>query len=178
MASDPLQGTTFVPMRYYGIRCRLDGIDWHFVWYTNDADGVLVDGDGSILAFRNQSDLEIYAARLGFEFEAEEPILYDLDAIDRWLEDPRGSAIDCKLFLDAWNLFDDVASSIQSRLFEWTSREADGPYDKLYWGNNLPAVTPPGKRYEPIWSDDEVETLQKILGEGISLVRFALREEA
>jgi hypothetical protein len=163
-------------MRYYGIRCRLDGIDWHWGWYTNDTDGVLVDG--AILAFRSRSGLETYAARLGLEFEAEEPPLYDLDAIDRWIEDPRESEIDSKLFLETWNLFDDVASSIENRLFEWISREADVVYDKLFWGNNLPAVTPPGQRYDPVWSDDEVETLRKILGDGIGLVRFALREQA
>jgi hypothetical protein len=165
-------------MRYYGIRCRLDGIDWYLVWYSNDADGVLVAGDGAILSFRSRSGLETYAARLGFEFEAEEPALYDLDGIDRWIEDPRESEIDSKLFLETWNLFDDVASSIENRLFEWISREADVVYDKLFWGNNLPAVTPPGQRYDPIWSDDEVETLRKILGDGIGLVRFALREQA
>ena len=170
-----LQLTTWLAMRYYTIRCRLDGIGRHCVWYTNHADGVLVGGDGAILSFRNRSDLETYASHAGFEFDAEEPILYDLDAIDRWLENPEGSAIDCKLVLEAWNLFDDVASSIE---FEWISQEADVVYDKLFWGNNLPAVTPPGKRYDPIWSDDEVETLRKILGDGIGLVRFALREQA
>jgi hypothetical protein len=49
-------------------------------------------------------------------------------------------------------------------------------YDKLFWGNNLPVVTPPGEFYVPAWSDEELAELHRILSDGMRLIRVAVRE--
>ena len=161
--------------KHYRVRYRLDGVDSFLIWYSNDWDGVIVEGDGSVPSFRARSALSAYAERWGLAFEAEETSEFDLDAIEHWLSRPEDSPIDCCLFLNAWNLFDDVASSTGGGSFERTSRGASGVYDKLFWGNNLPAVTPPGEHYAPVWADGEVAELHRILGDGMALFRNAVR---
>ena len=88
---------------------------------------------------------------------------------------PDSLPIDCSLFLNVWNLFDDVASSTGVGAFERNSREALVVYDKLFWGNNIRAVTPPGEHYVPAWTEGEIAELHRILGDGMALVRNAIR---
>ena len=120
-------------------------------------------------------DLGVYAERRGLAFEAEEPSEYDFDAVERWLSRPEDSPIDCRLLLNDWNLFDDVASSTGGEALERTSRGVAFVYDKLFWGNNNPAVTPSAERYVPVWSGEEVAELYRILSDGMALFRNALR---
>jgi hypothetical protein len=157
--------------KHYQVRFRLDGVDSYLIWFSNDSDGVVVELDGSVPTFRARSDLCAYAGRRGLALEAEEPSEFDLDAVERWLTRSDPGAIECGLFLDAWNLFGDIASSKGCAAFEGASRSAVVVYDKLFWGNNLPTVTPPGEHFVPAWSDAEVAELHRILSNGMALVR-------
>ena len=49
------------------------------------------------------------------------------------------------------------------------SRAAAGCYDKLFWGCNLPPVTPPGERYVPRWRPDELADLRRVMRAGLDL---------
>jgi hypothetical protein len=49
-------------------------------------------------------------------------------------------------------------------------------YDKLFWGNNLPLITPEGERYLPEWSADEVQSLAQILASGLDLFISVVRQ--
>lgn len=40
-------------------------------------------------------------------------------------------------------------------------------YEKLFWGNNLPTVTPAGKTYVPVWTQNELERLRSVMAYGI-----------
>jgi hypothetical protein len=161
--------------KHYQVRYWLDGLDSFLIWYSNDSVGVVVGSDHLITTFHARSDLCAYAERLGLTFEAAEPSEFDFDMVERWLSRPNNSPIDCCLLLNAWNLFDDIASCTSGGEFQRTSREASGVYDKLFWGNNLPAVTPPGEHYVPVWADGEVAELHRILSDGMKLFRNAVK---
>lgn len=124
------------------------------------------------------SGLGTDAASRGIEFEPEEPSQSDPHVIEQGLEAPQGPTIDCQLFLNARDRFDDVAASLGRRRFERMSGEADAPYDQQFAGNNILVMSPTGKHYGPTWSEEEVEMLQKMLDEGIGLVQRSLKEEA
>ena len=47
-------------------------------------------------------------------------------------------------------------------------------YDKLFFGNNLPAMTPPGEHYDPTWSDAEIRILCSVIAAGLHLFRSHL----
>ena len=160
---------------YYRVRYRLDGVDRYLIWFSDDPDGVVVACDRSIASFRTRCDLDSYAEWRGLAFEPEEPAEFDLDLVEAWLRRPCGSTVDCNAFLNAWNLLDDVASSRGDAAFEQASRGAGRVYDKLFWGCNLPPVTPEGESFVPAWSEREVAELRRILSDGLRLMRDAIR---
>jgi hypothetical protein len=57
---------------------------------------------------------------------------------------------------------------------DMTARGAEKIYDKLFFGNNLPAITPAGVSYEPVWSHDEIETLSRIYRLGLTGLRAGI----
>jgi hypothetical protein len=83
--------------------------------------------------------------------------------------------VDCGLLLEAWNLFDDIAASIGAHLHDRGERR-DKVYDKLFWGNNLPAVTPPGRSYQPLWNGCELRILRSVLRRGLDILPRHVRQ--
>ncbi len=159
--------------KYYACWYRLDRKDAYLIWYSNDPDGVVIDGAGRVPTFSDLAHLRAHADALGLRVKEEDPILHDLDAVARWLERPQQKGIDCAGCLAAWNLCSDVAVSIGDRMCDRDRERVYIVYDKLFWGTNPPSVTPSGKQYKPIWTDAEVEALAEMLGYGLGLFRRA-----
>lgn len=164
---------------YYPLLYRLDGRDAFLLWCSNDHDGVMAQ-DGRILSFSSDAALRRFAARHRISLEDEAPTLHDLDAVHTWVGEPRGDTIDCALLLNAWNLFADIARSLpgSGADFSELDRAHDTVYEKLFRGNNLPAVTPEGERYDPEWSYEEVAALTRLLECGLHLLRAVRKEVA
>lgn len=154
---------------YFILWYRLDRVDSYLIWYTNDFDGVVVDNSEQVIMFKYIPLLRKYADKCGLHIEEEEPGLHNLDAVKDWIENPSKTDINCDILLSAWNLFIDIASSVQDVTFDRDREKTDLIYEKLFWGNNLPAVTPPGKHYKPNWTDDEIEKLQEVLADGLKM---------
>jgi hypothetical protein len=79
--------------------------------------------------------------------------------------------------LDAWNFLDDLAGMHvgADTPYARLSRGAAECYDRLFWGNNLPAVTPPGERFEPVWSAEELIKIRRVLAAGLVILAAELR---
>lgn len=155
---------------YYLCRLQLGG-HWFVIWFTNDHDGLLHDSNGRLLAFSTADAALTHAAKLGVMVEPDPPIEYDFDSLARWCEQPSAETIDCSEFLNAWNMLGDAGTLPTRNLGKRV-------YEKLFWGNNLPAVTPPGETYTPEWSLEEVRELQSILKSPIDRLRAELRRSA
>ena len=149
---------------------RLTGEERFFVWCSDTQDGVLLSAPGTMAFFTHLSEVERYASAHDFVLEASKPHLYDLDRLTEWLSS-QTQPIDCEFLLDTWNLLTDIAATLQTRLIEPTGSLA--VYDKLFWGCNLPSMTPPGRHYEPIWSPEEVGTLVTVLRSGLQVLHDA-----
>jgi hypothetical protein len=110
--------------------------------------------------------------------EDEKPILYDLDFIAAWVAVPV-EPVDCVQVLNAWNLFTDISASVHSprnSAFETLKSRSRVLYDKIFWGNNLPAVTPIGEHFVPSWSQSELRSIAEILAAGLHLFTSCVRE--
>jgi hypothetical protein len=166
----------FPPMsrEYYNLWYRLDGCDAFLIWYTDEEDGVVVDSDEKALSFQNTEDLLGYAASRGLSVCVEDPLLHDLDVIAEWLGTGDVRSVNCEDFLAAWNLFEDVSRSVGGS-FDDNRKLTEKIYEKLFWGNNLPIVTPEGKSYEPIWTKRELKIMREVLGSGLLLFRKKVR---
>jgi hypothetical protein len=155
---------------YYRLWYRLDHTDGYLIWFSNDEDGVVTQPDGTVPSFRDQEALRAYATFHQIDLDAMEPLVHDLDVVVQRLRRPLSAEIDSDAFLTAWNLFGDLATSVNGD-FDGDRKRTQQIYDKLFWGNNLPAVTPPGKQYTPVWSDDELLLMREILHDGLLLFR-------
>ena len=150
---------------------RLDGRTTLLLWASDDgADRVVADGN-LVVAFDDLDELRAHATTLGLEVEPEPSALVDLDASERWCRS--GGDPDPVLLIDTWNLCWDVSNG-SGTAFEHRSDELDVLYDKLFYANNLPSVTPPGERWEPEWPQEQVAGLRELIGRGIALVRSSL----
>jgi hypothetical protein len=157
-------------MKYYPLLYRLHAQERYLLWISNEHDSVAVDAEGFIPSFRDLTVLRQFAAMNRYSLESEEPVLHDLDWVVTYTTG-QAVPVDCVEALTAWNLFGDIAVSIQGHgmTFRKLKSQHFEIYDKLFWGNNLPAVTPEGRQYIPQWSPDELKSLAQILTAGLGL---------
>ena len=75
-------------------------------------------------------------------------------------------------FLAVWNLFGGIARSSPDAGASFRAQDGHlgALYEKLFWGNNLPAITPEGEHVTPEWSSAEVTSLGRVLREGLDLL--------
>lgn len=161
----PKEGRT-----HYVCWYRLDSTDAYLIWYSNDDDGVIVDSSKDVLVFTAPEDASTYAKANGILIKKEAPELHDLDIVDRWSngqadETPRPDEI-----LAAWNLLSDISSSVGEE-FEKGEAGSGQIYEKLFLGNNLPSITPPGEQYTPVWEEDELQLMRNTLKKGLEVFR-------
>jgi hypothetical protein len=83
----------------------------------------------------------------------------------------------CAQLLNAWNLLGDIARSVNASLDD-RGPEADKCYDKLFYGNNLPSITPPGEHYGPYFDDHEQRVITEILDRGRVILASRLDHRA
>ncbi|MGV8849384.1 MAG: hypothetical protein ACOH16_07545 [Propionibacteriaceae bacterium] len=66
--------------------------------------------------------------------------------------------------ITAWNALDDLTAALGTRL-DFEGSLASAAYDKLFWGLNLPAVTPVGNWFTPQWWPKELGKIDQVLRE-------------
>lgn len=164
---------------YYQLLYRLEGVEALLLWYSNGSDGVATGADNRVPSFKTAADLLAYSEARGLLVADEQPALHDLDAVAAWLAEPQGDTVACSDFLAAWNLFGDIARSCPqfSASFADRDKQLRMVYEKLFWGSNLPSVTPPGEHYTPEWSRDEVTDIRQILQDGLDMFVAVRRQE-
>lgn len=163
-------------MKYFPLSYRLRKEARFLIWISNGDDSVLVDADGSVPSFKDLKTLESFAEQNGIQLESETPVIHDLDWVAGW-RIAHAAEIKCVPALHAWNLFRDVAASVQAKGAEFAKLDRNEPliYDKLFWGNNLPAVTPEGRSYVPQWTLQETQLLAAVLSTGLDLFESCVR---
>ena len=155
---------------YYIVKFTWKGKNRFITWYTNDEDGVVLDG-GKVALFENIDECKAFASKLGIGISEESNNRYDFDSIYGWTVSPKADKIEPVHFIDAWNLADDITSSLnKGGNYTVTEDEDQDLYNKLFWANNLSAVTPVGSEYEPIWSDGEINALARSLNRVLRVI--------
>ncbi|MEO5877731.1 MAG: hypothetical protein ABIS86_09110 [Streptosporangiaceae bacterium] len=161
---------------FYPYGFRLDNQEHLLVWFCEDAepDGVIVN-DGRLVSHADLDGLYDYARVTGLRLVDDTELSWvDLDAIAFWTVVGDEVEPDCVELLNAWNLFSDAAHSLGVPL-QVRSAALDQVYDKVFWGNNLPMMTPVGESFEPTWSDAELLMLRETMNRGLDVIRQGLR---
>ena len=157
--------------KYFRCLCRLDGSDFNLIWYSDDTDGVVVDGP-KVVGFRSVKGFEEYSRAVDLAIEDEAPMLHDFDQLIRWSADHESNPVDCDLLLSAENLLSDILSSIGGEPSLSSALDADTTYEKLFRGCNLPSIG--GPQYTPLWTASELKRLAKRMEVRILAFRSAL----
>jgi len=161
--------------KYYILWYRLDSSDSYLIWYSDEKDGVFVDESGTVPSFRDANSLVKYAESRGISVDVEEPNLLDLDVLGKWLKEKDVELIDSNSFNGAWNLFADVSLSTNGG-FDSNQELTQKIYNKLFWGCNLPSVTPEGEQYHPAWTKGELKIMHEVLSSGLQMFRRRIRK--
>jgi hypothetical protein len=166
---DGVDGTS---RQYYSFSYRLDGQIQYLIWFTDEDDGVYLDADATVPSFSKQEELYEYAQAAGISVDLAESVLLDLDTVSEWLVDRTADTVDCVVLLNAWNLFDDVSRSLGGT-FDANRERTGDIYNKLFWGNNIPAMTPEGQSFHPTWTQIELDIMREVLRSGFALFNNA-----
>jgi hypothetical protein len=152
---------------------RLDGVRRILLWESGDdgADHVVVDDRGMVLEFPSVSAARETRPPAGRVLSSEPATHYDFDTVQAWCAST-ADTLDCATLLSAWNLLGDLPHA--ENLFAWADVRAKGVYDKLFFGCNLPAITPQGNHYVPTWSAPEITALKRVLLLGLAELRARL----
>ena len=172
----PYKEITMSERSYYICQFYLSKMSYFIIWYSDEQDGLLLDHSGKIASFGTLAHAKTYAKKNGISIIPKPVPVYNFDVISTWCLKPLPDLIKCELFLNTWNMFSDVAATIGSRsIFATADRGLYTIYDKLFYGNNLPAITPEGMSYVPEWSTTEAEEIAKIFKAGLQDLYGSLR---
>lgn len=71
----------------------------------------------------------------------------------------------CELLLNGWNFIEDLLNTfnLDQEKIRLKSLVLNTAYEKLFYGNNLPSITPEGKLYTPIWLREEILAMKNEL---------------
>jgi hypothetical protein len=178
MARDRLYeaiGEAMSERQHYLCEFRLGGKRLYVVWYSDTRDGLLVSTNRTLVSFESPEQARAYASSHAIALESQHMSVFDYDLIESWCGRPLSERIDCGEFLNAWNMFADVASSLEG-VSEFVAANAGMTdiYEKVFYGNNLPSITPEGQHYKPTWSVEEVKALADLLSLGLQELRRSL----
>lgn len=160
---------------HYVCAYRLDQQEAYLIWFNSKPDGVVVDWVGFVPAFQDRSSLREYVVSHHLFFDGQDEILDNLDTVKHWLASPDRNTVNCVDFLNAWNLFGDIAKSVGDENFDSQPQKTNNIYQKLFLGNNLPGVSMAGEYYDPTWTQGEVELLGEVLDYGLQMFRYRVR---
>jgi hypothetical protein len=68
----------------------------------------------------------------------------------------------CEILLNGWNFIEDMGRTFQqdTKMKRLKTKVLNKAYDKIFAGNNLPAVTPEGRSYSPLWTKNEMKAMR------------------
>jgi hypothetical protein len=68
----------------------------------------------------------------------------------------------CSVLLAGWNFIEDMGRTfnLKNDMKRLRSKRMDKAYEKIFYGCNLPSVTPNGKSYSPLWINQEIAVLR------------------
>lgn len=140
----------------------------HFlIWYEDEnmKDRVYTS-DGKVICFYREEEAQRKAEELNINIT--DTCFYDVERLIYWFS-MHQKEMDCNFLIDFWNLFSDIAYSVGKKLEPVKTKRSNRCYSKLFWGLNLPAVTPEGCEYEPIFTKKERKLIREIMRTGLEI---------
>jgi hypothetical protein len=153
---------------HYIVQFRLSGETLFLLWHYGEPDGVLVNEHKQVVCFSSTGLLQQYAEAGNLHVNERVSDLYDLDYIGDWVHHPDVATLQPTLFLDGWNLFDDIrASTANGDVVAQSQPGEQAVYEKLFAANTSVAEIVLGHVEPPRWSRRDMLLLARVLREGL-----------
>lgn len=156
----------------YSMSYTGDSTDY-YIWYedTKGRNRLYTAGD-KIAVFRSESDAKQQIITRGMQYK--DTVFFDAERLDYWLFTGSRSQIyvddqlDTEFLLDFWNLFDDAAYSLGTKLPEPSG--ADACYEKLFRSCDAAALISDPAALNPALSEDALAIIRSVLKAGFDLI--------
>ncbi len=146
--------------------CFGDSSDF-VIWYKDENDENRVyTSDGKVVSFPSEEKAHRKADELNINIT--DTCFYDVERLIYWFT-MHQKEMDCNFLIDFWNLFSDIAYCVGKELEPVRTRRIKRCYNKLFWGLNLPAVTPENCEYEPVFTKRERKLIREIMRTGLEI---------
>ncbi|MFR7986032.1 MAG: hypothetical protein ACLU9N_10790 [Clostridia bacterium] len=143
-------------MKYYVYRIKYKKNIGYYLWYSEDEKERFLIHKDKLRYFSSIEDINHFKESEGFLVEDDGMIVVIKETFF-------AEEIDCNYFLELWNLAEDVCASFGQELRELISKwNTSTLYEKIFWGNNFEALTPPGKEYIPTFDREERLALNEL----------------
>jgi len=153
---------------YYPYWLKLDKRNLCCLWVTEEFDQVYLNDQQQLPAFTTEESLKAHFHDISIAVEESMAVPLDLDKVQAFCKKPTVGRVNCKVFLNAWNIFGDLYSAINQRNMDIEDKGHLDVYNKLFWGSNLPVMTPVGEKFIPSWTDEELKELSDVLSSGLA----------
>lgn len=138
------------------------------LWYEDEnGEDCVYTLNNKVQEFETENEARECAEYLGLNCTG--ACIYDAERLKKWIETHEKDT-DCRLLLDFWNIFGDIAYSVGMRFEPVRTRRSNKVYSKLFFGLNLPAMTPPGEKYVPLWTKKERKLLRELMSFGLNML--------
>ena len=154
----------------------------YLIHNSDGPDQVLLNHDGRLVISHDVPGLETALRMLGVPVDDQFLSVFvdgpkvtscvSLDDLTPMPRDPLDPATANRLW-DGWSMLDDLCLTI-GRPLGFHGQIANSVLDKLFWGMNLKAITPPGEAFTPTMSPKERAKWAQIIGTGLRRVESAI----
>ncbi|OWR32671.1 hypothetical protein CDO73_03465 [Saccharibacillus sp. O23] len=158
---------------YYPVTFEIDDHLYRCVWYTEERDGFLSEGN-RLKLFDSREDLVAYDKQQGLNIVTEESSTISIDRLRGQFDQlDHGGALDCHEFLNFWNCVSDAAHTC-AKIFYGDQDRLTPIYDRVFYGTNPPALRGDGEYFVPAWTKADKKQLKKVFEEGVLLLKTVL----
>jgi len=141
----------------------------NLIWQTNDSDTFKLTSDSSLLQASTLPTLKRKLGPTAAKVHWTEYAEIDFDkfftALKNLKAEKASASKTCFILLEGWNFIEDMllTFNLKNDFKKLRSRVLNKAHDKLFYGCNLPSVTPEGKSYSPIWTKEEITAIRSEL---------------
>jgi hypothetical protein len=155
------------PLEVYIVRVKWTGRVVHLLWYYGEPDGVIVDSDERIVTYESREAIQKFALESGMVVSKEESANYDFDAARKWTHNPTASGIDPELFLNYWNMLDDICASVGQAVSSGVPRvDENHAYDALFRCTSAGEIVY-HRASDPYFTYTDVQVMRQVLSQGL-----------
>lgn len=139
------------------------------VWQSNEDghDNFKIDDNNLLISAVTKIELNkllgTQAENLNWEYYNEINFDKFLNSLKNLKSGTYSKEVTCNTLIEGWNFIEDLAYTLglDQELDKLNSPTMKKVYNKCFFGNNLPSITPERKSYNPIWREEEIILFRK-----------------